>query len=170
MEKNNSIIDNIAIKVEGIREPVATYYGFLRKEMRTLSSMTNGLPIEYLPSPFEIADYYGISYQFEKMGGNMPSYLTRNPDVIHISDLYNEYNYEARVLCAHELGHYFLHEDQQSAMNNDCLNLYIPEENEKEYEANIFAILIMPQIMGGEAWENFSVSKLNRMVYEKTIK
>ena len=156
--------------MEEIREPVAQYYGYIRREMRQLASATNGLPVEYMPSPFEIAKYYGVSYQFENIEGDMPSYLTRNPDIIHISNIYQEDNYEARIICAHELGHYFLHDDQQSAMNNDCLNLYIPEENEKEYEANVFAILVMPQIMGGEPWINFSINKLNKRMYEKTVK
>lgn len=153
-----------------IREPVSAFYGLLRSEVREIKKIDAFADIEYMPTPFEIAKFYGISYSFKEIEGNMPSYISDEPPCIYISDVYNEQSYEAKILCAHELGHYFLHDGQASAMNNDSLNLYISEENIKEYEANIFSVFLMPQIMRDESWKSFSINKLNRLVYEKTIK
>lgn len=168
-DEYDSILRDIADKVIEIRKPVANFYWIMRKEVRAISNMGCFENIEYIPTPFEIAKYYGIGYVFENIDGDMPSFLTYDPTIIHITDRYTENNYKARILCAHELGHYFLHEDQISAMNNDSLNLFLPEENLKEYQANVFSIFLMPQIMGGQPWETFSINKLNRIVYEKTI-
>lgn len=167
---NNLSLEAIALKVKEIKAPVAGLYGLLRKEVGAITSIEGFENIEYMPTPFEIAKYHKIDCVFEKIEGDMPSYLSRNPDVIHITNKYTSENYEARILCAHELGHYFLHENHEYAMNNDSLNLFLPEENLAEYEANVFSILLMPQIMGAQPWEEFSINKLNRIVYEKTIK
>lgn len=138
--KNNAIIiDNIVKRVVEIKKPVSDFYWIQRREMRKMTSMSCFSNVEYMPTPFEIAKYHGIGFTFEKIEGDMPSYLSYDPDTIHISDMYIEDNYEARILCAHELGHYFLHKGQMCAMNNDSLNLYLPEESMKEYEANVFA-------------------------------
>ncbi len=167
---NDARITEIAKKVMEIRKPVSDFYGLLRNEVREIKKIDFFTEIEYIPTPFEIAKYYGINYIFEKIDEYMPSYISDVPYCIHISDMYSEQSYEAKILCAHELGHYFLHEGQVSAMNNDSLNLYLSEENIKEYEANVFSIFLMPQIMKGNNWENFSVNKLNRLIYEKTVK
>lgn len=55
-------------------------------------------------------------------------------------------------------------------MNNDELNEYLPEEELLEYDANLFSIMLMPQLMGKNNWENYSPSELNKMLYEKVIK
>lgn len=172
MPKNvdDARITEIAKKVMEIRQPVSDFYGLLRNEVREIKKLDFFIEIEYIPTPFEIADYYGIKYIFEEIDGHMPSYISDVPYCIHISNIYSKQNYEAKILCAHELGHYFLHEGQVSAMNNDSLNLYLLEENIKEYEANVFSIFLMPQIMKGDTWENFSINKLNRLIYEKVVK
>lgn len=125
-----------------------------------------------LPTPFEIADFYGIKYTFRKMDGEIPAYMNVKEKTIYISDKYVNDGYRAKQLCAHELGHYFLHMDVDSgfAMNNDELNEYLPEEELLEYDANLFSIMLMPQLMGKNNWENYSPSELNKMLYEKVIK
>lgn len=60
--------------------------------------------------------------------------------------------------------------DSGFAMNNDELNEYLPEEELLEYDANLFSIMLMPQLMGKNNWENYSPSELNKMLYEKVIK
>ena len=124
------------------------------------------------PTPFQIAEYYGIECQYIELKGDMPSYLNKDKKIIYISDIYENDSYGARQLCAHELGHYFLHDSQLGAMNNDSLNEFLDEETIKEYEANVFSILLMPQIMGADYmdWHNFSPRKLNRILYSRVIK
>ncbi len=170
LQDNETRIKEIAKKVMEIRKPVSGFYSLLRSEVREIKKIDIFIDVDYMPTPFEIAKFYGISYLFKKIDGNMPSYISDDPPCIYISDVYNEQSYAAKILCAHELGHYFLHDGQASAMNNDSLNLYIPEESIKEYEANIFSIFLMPQIMRNESWESFPINKLNRLVYEKTIR
>lgn len=158
----------ISQRVIQLKRPVAEAYAINHEELRIFEGT---IDIEYMPNPFEIADYYKIGYKFAEWKGEMPSYLSRGTGIIYISSLYSKESYKARILCAHELGHYFLHDaSQQYAMNNDCLNEYLPEEVQKEYEANVFSILLMPQIMAGKAWDSFSPKRLNREIYQKIIR
>lgn len=164
---NKKLIKWITRKVAQIRKPVANEYATARGELKLLDGFQK---VEYMPSPFEIADYYGIDYKFVSLEGSMPSYLSYTDNkivTIYISDRYRKESYMAKLLCAHELGHYFLHDIQDAAMNNDILNYYLPDEIKKEYEANVFAIILMPQIMGGHPWEKDSPRILNRKVYKK---
>lgn len=127
--------------------------------------------IEYIPTPFEIADFYGIECRFAGMEEDIPSYLSAEEKIIYISKKYLYADYEARILCAHELGHYFLHDrSQKYAMNDDILNLYLSEETQKEYQANVFSVLLMPQIMAGKSWNQLSPVRLNREIYQKVMK
>ena len=128
------------------------------------------LPNTYvLPTPFEVADYYGIKHEVIEMDGDIPSYLNKETNTIYISQEYSGNSYKMKQLCAHELGHYFLHASKRSAMNNDILNRYLPEERIKEYEANVFSIILMPQLMSGMPWKTYSQKKLNRLLYQKII-
>lgn len=120
--------------------------------------------INYMPTPFEIAEYYGIRCEFKQIKRkNELSYFSRESFTIYISDRYCEDDYKVRHLCAHELGHYFLHQNRMPAMNN-----YLNKTNE-EYEANVFSILLMPQIMAGCQWEAMSPKELNSIIYEKVF-
>lgn len=122
-----------------------------------------------LPTPFEVADYYGIKCELIEMEGDIPSYLNKETKTIYISNKYNGDGYKMKQLCAHELGHYFLHDSPRSAMNDDILNKYLPEEMMKEYEANVFSIILMPQLMSGMPWKTYSQEKLNRVLYQKIM-
>ena len=164
---NKKIIKYITRMAAQIIKPVSNEYATSREEIKLLDGFQK---VEYMPSPFEIADYYGINYKFVKLEGDMPSYLSYMDNkigTIYISNRYRKESYMAKLLCAHELGHYFLHGIQEAAMNNDSLNDYLPDEIIKEYEANIFAIILMPQIMSGNPWENDSPRILNRKMYNK---
>lgn len=160
-DNNQRRINEIARIVAKIKKPVAEYCKEKYKEYMVFGDC------EFMPSPFDIADYYGIVYKFVKLEDQIPAYLSEGLGTIYISDKYTKENYEAKILCAHELGHYFLHEPEVAAMSNDSLNEYLPIEMLKEYEANIFLIYLMPQIMAGQPWSNCSPGILNRKVYEK---
>lgn len=123
----------------------------------------------YLPDSFEIAEYFNINVIYKRIEGEMPSYFNRETSTIFISDKYVNDNYKSKGFVAHELGHFLLDDSTLSAMNNDSMNDYLPVETMKEYKANIFAIILMPQIMGKESWLDYSPRKLNRMVYNKLL-
>lgn len=122
-----------------------------------------------LPTPLQIAKYYGIRIEYKKIEGEIPSYFKRERLTIFVSSEYKNKTYATSKLVAHELGHFFMDNSELSAMNNDVLNEYLPEEEMKEYRANVFAILLMPQIMGGKSWENLSPKLLNRKVFKNLI-
>ena len=56
-----------------------------------------------------------------------------------------------------------------AALNNDILNRSLPTEKMNEYGANVFAIILMPQIMGGEEWTECSPDVLNRKAYNRLL-
>lgn len=166
---NEKYINQIAQRVANIKKPVADYYAMQHAELKMFENLQG---VQYLPTPFEIADYYNIDYEFVRLEGNMPSYLSEGGlGTIFISNAYCKESYKARILCAHELGHYFLHDTyaEGAAMNIDYLNEYLPLETQKEYEANVFAILLMPQIMAGYPWKEYAPRILNRKVYKKVL-
>lgn len=170
MDKRRRYIKRIAQKVAEVKKPVAEYYAKKHKELKILEGLEGLEGVGYMPTPFEVADFYKISYEFVEIRGEMPSYLKRELKTIYISDAYRPDSYQARLLCAHELGHYFMQEVDVAAMNDDVLNTYLEEEKIREYEANVFTILLMPQIMAGQEWENYSPKILNRKIYRKAIK
>ncbi|MBD5475534.1 MAG: ImmA/IrrE family metallo-endopeptidase [Lachnospiraceae bacterium] len=157
-------IDEIAEVVKQLEKVVGDDCKKMNKEIEILENQ--GLEsIDYMPTPFEIAEYYGIRCVFKQIKNrNELSYFSRESLTIFISDRYCEDDYKARHLCAHELGHFFLHHNRISAMNN-----YLSKTNE-EYEANVFSILLMPQIMAGSQWEAMSPKKLNSIIYRKVFK
>ena len=164
-KKREKRIDEIARIAMRIKQAVSTDYHVKRdtEELRLLEEQ--GLKdVEYMPTPFDIAKYYGIRYEFQEMEGSEPSYLMRENMTIYISKKYLKNNYITRLILAHELGHFFLH-------NKPVSEMYIfPHRIVEEYEANIFSILLMPQIVEGEQWENLTPRKLNKKIYNKVFK
>ena len=155
-DKREEYIRNVAQAVKRYVDPVIEHFS---------ESFGDG-KVFIQPTPFQIAEYYGIKCQY------IPSYLNKDKKMIYISDVYKNDSYGSRQLCAHELGHFFLHDSQFSAMNNDSINEFLDKETIKEYEANVFSILLMPQIMGADYkdWHNFSPRKLNRILYDRVMK
>lgn len=120
--------------------------------------------VEVIPSPFQIAKYIGLRWEFKELEQGVPSYLDREKLIIYISNKYSEGSYIARHLCAHEIGHFLLHKRLVAEMNK------FPSKVIEEYEANVFSIFLMPQIMGGYNWESFTPKELNAMLYDKVFK
>lgn len=115
-------------------------------------------------SPYQIAKLFGLKIIFSDLEGDVPSFFSRTNLTIYISQVYIGDDYAIRQLCAHELGHFFLHKKLIAEMNN-----FASKEIE-EYEANVFSILLMPQIMKGEKWQNMKPKILNDMMYKKIKK
>jgi Zn-dependent peptidase ImmA (M78 family) len=88
--------------------------------------------------PLAIAEKAGIKI-FEHNTGRSPSaYIMKTgenyPVLITLTDCTNDR--QRYVLCAHELGHYFLH--------SECgLNKFDGNKVDTEYEANLFAVALL---------------------------
>ncbi len=157
-KKLKKCVENIGGQVGEIIERVGnTYYSKNNKKVY----------FKIIPTPFDIAESYGISIEYIKMSGDILAYFRRKSLTIYISDRYIDDKYKSQQLVAHELGHFILDTSFLSAMNDDELNERLTEETMKEYYANVFAIFLMPQIMGNEEWKNWSPNILNRRVYRK---
>lgn len=122
------------------------------------------LKIQILLSPYEIMELYRLELVFEDLQGDVPSFHDRFNFKIKISEKYRDDDYAIRQLCAHELGHFFLHKKAFAEMNN------FKRKEIEEYEANIFSILLMPQIMKGVKWQKMKPKELNEMMYNKIKK
>lgn len=153
--KRTEIIKDIATDVAELSKPVAELYKNQYSELKMLK-------MDYLPNPFEIADYFKIKYKFIKIEDGKLSFLSEGIGTIYISDKYIKDSYKSKILCAHELGHYFRH---GSHSKHYFRSGYLIEE----YEANVFAILLMPQIMAGQPWETYNLNQLNQVVYNKIL-
>ncbi len=174
MSKNNKKqINNVKKILAPIIRRVGRHSKSQHEELTFIEGTTPYIIDKYCPTPFEIADYYGLKIKYIKITDtDIISYLKREVSTIFISDKYENNKYISKKIVAHELGHFFMDKDPLSALNNDELNKYLPEEIEKEYNANIFAILLMPQIMEGmenSNWQKYSPKILNQRVYKKII-
>ena len=92
-------------KVKEVRNKVNNSNIKLPKELDFLEFL-----IEYIPTPFEVADAYKIKYKFIDLNQDKPSYYKNG--TIYISNKYSKNSYIAKFLCAHELGHYFMQDKE----------------------------------------------------------
>lgn len=163
-ERRKALIKEIEEKAQDIMKIVSDDYVKSHVDyMRVGDSIINN----YIPTPFDIAKFWGIRYVYKKMPGNMPSYFKRKKLKIFISDKYKDNRYMTQLIIAHELGHFFADSDELSAMNNDILNICLSTENKKEYMANVYALYFEPRLLIGHHWEEYSYTKLNKEVYNK---
>ncbi len=128
-----------------------------------------GIPFleNIIPTPFNIAELYGIRYEFRELDEDVPSCLLKKEMLICISNKYYNNKLAIRNLLAHELGHFFLHDRPLTEINE------FPSKTEEEYEANIFSIFLLPQIVGGEEWkdwEKWEPKELNSKLYRSYLK
>lgn len=113
--------------------------------------------------PFYIARNIGIGYTFLDFDGELSAFSERrnakDKGQIYINKKYGAY--ARKILCAHELGHLCLHgENGDTFFDSDI-------EPEKEYEANYFAAILMPQIIINKDILKFSIKTFNDyMVYK----
>ena len=89
-------------------------------------------------NPFKIADHVGIKYSFSNASEPSAKIFKVNgyPTIMMISGCSSDTG--KIVLCAHELGHYFLH-DGVNAFNGS----FDAIKNDIEHEANLFAVALL---------------------------
>lgn len=167
VKKYKKRIDEIVQIVTRVKKVVGDYYAKKNMKLEMLKEQDNKKG--YMPTPFEIAEAFGIRCVFKEIDG-MCSYFNRISLTIYISDKYSSDNDITEFLCALELGHFFLHNSLSLTKENNVTYKYVIREAMKEYEANIFAISLLPRIMVGEQWEIYSPEMLNRRVRVKVFR
>ena len=107
------------------------------KRIRDIMACARSIKKTWGADPLDIADRLGIRIN-EIESSNTPSaYIVKQegyPAVIQMKGCRNLR--ERMVLCAHELGHYFLHAECGLANFHD-------NDVNSEYEANLFAVTLM---------------------------
>lgn len=167
-KENQEHIEKIKEIVAHVVSEVGNFIMKSSKELEIVGESAD-LPIKkVIPNAFQIAEYYGIKIVRKDLKGEISAYFNRELSTIFVSNIYD--SYEEQFVVAHELGHFFADDSPLSALNDDVLNRSLPSEMIKEYEANVFAILLMPQIMRGKPWRDYSPGLLNRRVYLKLFK
>lgn len=114
-------------------------------------------------TPFNIAKAFGIKCCLVDFNNDLLAFSERSSSedkgTIYINSNLGPYAQE--VLCGHELGHLFLH-------SNDDSNLFDCEiDPVKECEANYFATLILPHIVINKDIHNMSATAFNRYISQK---
>ena len=118
--------------------------------------------------PFEIAAFLGIVCKFKNLPEGINAYSIYEKSIIYISDRFKENSYSAKIVCAHELGHLLLQAHSGTFEYN--FTLYrnsATKDGMLEYEANIFAALLMPQITQGRDPFSYHPEKLYRCLNDK---
>jgi len=115
--------------------------------------------------PFYIAHYLGIEVTFSDFNENLYAFSERK-DYYDRGRIYiNKHlgSYVQKVLCSHELGHLLLHDVcEHSFFDSDI-------EPEKEYEANYFTAMLMPQIIINENVLDFPIEIFNEYITHRVM-
>ena len=113
--------------------------------------------------PFFIARSIGIECTLLDFNGELPAFSERrNVDDrgrIYINQKYG--SYARKILCGHELGHLCLHGDYKDTFFDSDI------EPIKEYEANYFAVMLMPYIISNKTILHFSIEAFNRYMVHR---
>ncbi len=110
--------------------------------------------------PFYLARLLGIKVTFLDFNEDIPAFSERRS----LSDRGNIYinqnfgSYSQKILCAHELGHLLLH--------GVCESTFFDSDIEplKEYEANYFTAILLPQIINKKEVLDYSAEDLNEYI------
>lgn len=90
--------------------------------------------------PFHIANELGAKMHFSKLSAGMKAFSTNGSDGLNIYiderlDLFSK-----KMMCLHELGHYFIEDGFYLA------TFYPTVDPEKEFLCNIFMTILFPQV------------------------
>lgn len=87
---------------------------------------------------------------------------TSNEETIYIDEKLTSYS--KKIVCAHELGHYFLNSNNYA----ECFDSEIDSYN--EFEANLFVMYLMPQVFTRMDFEKInSIEQFNSYVEQKVL-
>lgn len=113
--------------------------------------------------PFYIARELGVKCNICPLTADTPAFSAKetkdDPGTIFINSKLSLYS--RKILCAHELGHLFFHDDYLEL-------LFDPEINPVyEYEANYFAAMLLPQIAVDVNIKKFTIEEFNEYIANK---
>lgn len=115
--------------------------------------------------PFYIAGSLGIEISYLDFNEYILAFSERK-DIHDRGRIYINNNlgsYSKKLLCAHELGHLLLHDICESTFFDSDI------EPLKEYEANYFTMMLIPQIFISENISDFSVETFNEYVKQRIL-
>ncbi len=107
------------------------------KRIKDVMACARSIKKAWGADPLDIADRLGIKINEMESQGVPSAYIVKQdgyPAVIQMKGCRNLR--EMMVLCAHELGHYFLHAECGFAKFHD-------NNVDSEYEANLFAVTLL---------------------------
>lgn len=116
-------------------------------------------------NPYYLADCLGIKYRFVDFQENLSAFSVRSfPEdngTIFINQSFGSYS--RKILCAHELGHLRLHRQDADNLFDKCFHPL------KEYEANYFAALLIPQLIRTIDISKLTIDEFNDYITRKVI-
>lgn len=136
------------------------------KTLQTIEKFVSSLADNYTNrNPFHIANCHGIEYHFVDFNKDPAALSVRqhpkDAGTIYIDQSFGSYS--RKILCAHELGHLLFHRKDDNNLFDKSFNPI------KEYEANYFTVLLLPQLMIHTDLSKLSITELNDYVYQAVI-
>jgi len=110
--------------------------------------------------PFFIAHSLGIEVTFLDFNQHISAFSERK-DHFDRGRIYINRNlghYMQKLLCAHELGHMLLHDVCETTFFDADI------EPQKEYEANYFTAMLLPQLINNEDIWDYSMEAFNAYI------
>lgn len=116
-------------------------------------------------NPYYISERLGIKCQIIDFKKNLYALSVRSfPEdngIIYIDKSFGSYS--RKILCAHELGHLWLHRRDDANLFDNGFNPL------KECEANYFASLLIPQLIGTIDIYQLTIDEFNDLIMRKVI-
>lgn len=106
-------------------------------------------------NPFEIARKLGIKLSFCEFDNDLKGFISDG--IIYINkklDLYSQ-----KIICSHEIGHFVLHNFEKDG------EFFDPDSSEfMEFEANLFVLMLMPQVFSRFDLKECTIFDFNQYV------
>lgn len=129
-------------------------YNFIRKQATKLLNLSNN------KHPFALAYMANVNIVITQLD-SLPGFIDQS-DITNVTIYINSSldSYSKKIVCAHELGHYILHK------NNNNFQLFDTDiDAPNEFEANLFVKMIMPQVFAKADITKFkTISDFNKFV------
>ena len=147
--------------------------------MENIERITSNIVKKYnTDSPFELCDYLGINVIYQELPDCVRGFFIKILKMLRAKLLLciflkkinrcimkqslREWKNEAKVVCAHELGHIILHSETNSISLNSRTHLCT---SKYEREADLFAVNLLLQDETFSTYEGLSVVEISRITH-----